>query len=263
MVLGGQEGGPPGTTRSFNQVWWLDFTKSSQGEFRDITSRFGNQKDIGFRRDGSCAYDTDSKSFYSWMGRADSKIPDGASRSAGVWRVNLAQLGDPAAALTWERLAKDNLKGISARRLIPNIWDAKNKRILVIGGRGGSTELDEFMDVWAIYPDVTGEACMTLDPYAPYAPTNPTATPPKPVVPTPEPPPVTAKACPQLTGVVPDAVVAAALADPTKVQGWGELQNPNLGPGPTNPYRANLGLQNPSAPYNPTFNSIMFKVGCP
>ena len=55
----------------------------------------------------------------------------------------------------------------------------------------------------------------------------------------------------------------AALADPGKVQGWGQLVNPGLPPGPNNPYRTRLGLQNPSSPYNPTFNSVVFKSGCP
>lgn len=260
MVMGGAEGGPPGTTKSFSQVWWLDFTKSASGEWKDITSRFANQKDFGARSQGACAYDPETKFYYSWMGRASSSIPQGASSSTGAWRVSLAQLADSAAPLTWERLAPDNQTGLRGRSLIPNVWDAKNKRMFVLAGRLG---LDELKDVWAIYPGVTGEACMTLDPYAPYAPANPTATPVVPVAATAEPPPVTPSACPQLTGVVPDPVIAAALADPSKVQGWGQLQNPALGPGPNNPYLSRLGLQNPSAPYNPTFNSVIFKSGCP
>ncbi len=259
LVLGGQEGGPTGT-KTFNEVWWLDFTKSAQGEWMNITERFANQDEMGYRREGACAYNPASKQFYSWMGRADSKVPEGASRSGGTWRVDLSQLGDPAAPLTWERLAPDNLAGIKGRRLIPNVYDWTNNRLFVIGGRNN---LDEYRDVWAIYPDVTGTACETLDPYAPYRPANPTATPVKPVVPTPEPLPVTPQACPGLTGIVPDPVIAAALADPTKVQGWGQLQNPGLQPGPNNPYRSRLGLQNPSAPYNPTYNSVVFKSGCP
>jgi hypothetical protein len=260
LVMGGAEGGPPGTTRTFSEVWWLDFTKSASGEWKNITTRFANQKDFGGRSQGACAYDAETKYYYSWMGRASASIPQGASSSSGAWRVNLAQLGDPAAPLNWERLAPDNQTGLRGRSLIPNVWDAKNKRMFVLAGRLG---LDEMKDVWAIYPGVTGDACATLDPYAPYAPINPTATPAKPVVPTPEPPPVTPSACPQLTSVVPAAVVAAALADPSKVLGWGDVLNPALAPGPNNPYLSRLGLQNPSAPYNPTFNSVIFKAGCP
>jgi hypothetical protein len=261
LVVGGAEGGPPNTgARTFNEVWWLDFSRRPSGEWRNITSRFSNQADFGGRRDNACAYDAATRTYYSWMGRASSSIPQGASNSGGAWRVNLAQLGDPAAPLTWERLAPDNLAGVRGRSLIPNVWDHKNKRMFVLGGRIG---LEEVQDVWAIYPDVTGEACETLDPYAPYRPANPTATPVVPQRPTIEPPPVSPSACPQLTGLVPDAVVAAALADPTKVQGWGLAANPNLVPGPNNPYRSRLGLQNPSAPYHPTYNSVIFKAGCP
>jgi hypothetical protein len=263
LVLGGRQGGPSNTGKHFDvELWLLDFSKDDMnGEWVDLTPRIANIKDFGLRADGACAYDPGTRKFYTWMGTADAKIPQGAGNSSGAWRLDVTDVVDPAKPLTWERLAPDNTKGILGRTQIPNVWDAKNKRMFVIGGKAS---LNEFNDVWAIYPDVTGDACLSLDPYAPYAPTNPTATPVRPPTATPEPlPPLTPMACPQLTGLVPDPVVAAAIADPAKVQGWGELWNPNLPVGPNNPYRTNLGLQNPSAPYNPTYNNIMFKAGCP
>ncbi len=62
---------------------------------------------------------------------------------------------------------------------------------------------------------------------------------------------------------VPPAVLAAALADPSKVAGYGLPANPNLPPGPNNPPRNCLSLVDPGKPYHPLFNSLIFKAGCP
>ncbi len=273
IVLGGQQGNPEGVpSTSYKEVWWLDFKSNANGTWSNVTGRFANMDAIGFRREGACAYDSASQHFYSWMGRADSKIPDGASHSTGAWRVSLAQLGDANASLTWERLAKDNTKGLSGRRLIPSIWDAANKRMLVVGGRVGN---DSLLDAWAIYPDVTGAACEALDPYAPFRPglATPTATrasgtaaptnTPGSGSGTPVPTPVTAKACPQLQGRVPDAVIADGLANPADVQGWGLPANSSLPVGPSNPPRSWLSLKDYGKAYHPVFNGPVYKAGCP
>lgn len=181
IVLGGREGGLVGNV-TYNEVWWLDFAGRPDGEWRDITARFDNQADFGPRRGGACAYDADSGYFYSWMGRASSSIPGGTSYSRGTWRVNLRGLATDE-PLHWEKLAGDRARGIQGRYLIPSAWDPKNKRLFVMGGRHG---LEEYSDVWAIYPDVTGASCDALDPYAPFrvgAPTD-TATPGGEVTPT-------------------------------------------------------------------------------
>ncbi len=279
LILGGKEGGPEGSvTATYNEVWWLDFSKSQSGEWKNITSRFANQKDFGGRREGACAYNPQTKMFYSWFGRASSSIPDGASRSSGLWRVDLSNLADAAAPLTWERLAKDknDLPG-GGRRLIPNVYDWKHNRVFVLGGRGGSDEITEFKEVWALYPDVTGDACAELDPYAPFASvptptppsTGPTATPGSGTaaptrVPTATPAgPVAASVCPNLDRIVPRAVIDAAVANPSSVQGYDQRCNPNLPMGPSNGKRGRLGLQNPGAPYHPIFNGVVYKCGCP
>ena len=278
VVLGGQEGAPeriPATT--YKEVWWLDFKKNAaNGEWVNITSRFDTMDSFGARREGGCAYDAASKSFYSWMGRTSGTYPDSSRRSTGVWRVNLAQLGDATAKLTWERLAKDNTKGIEGRRLFPSIWDAANKRILVVAGRGGSTELDAFRDAWAIYPDVKGADCENLDVFAPYRPNAgatattalPTNTPGGPTaeVPTVAPKPTvnnSPEICEAIKSRVPAAVINEAVTAPDKVAGYGQTCNPNLPVGANNPLRRYLGLRNPSSPYHPIFNSIQWKCGCP
>jgi hypothetical protein len=69
--------------------------------------------------------------------------------------------------------------------------------------------------------------------------------------------------CPGLDTMVPPAVVANALANPTGIQGWNTLCNPNLPPSPFNLLRTHLSLQSISKPYNPLFNSVIYKCGCP
>ncbi len=265
IVVGGQEGQPPGTgAQTYKEVWWLDFSRSASGEWSNITARFANMADYGARREGACAYNPATKTLYTWFGRGSSGIPDGASRTVGLWRVSLAQLADAAAPLTWERLAKDNMKGVGAggRRSIPNVYDWRNNRLFVLGGRGGSDEIDEFDEVWALYPDVTGEACANLDPYAPFGSGVPSPTPAPAPTATPV-PGLTAQACPNLDRVVPVAVINAALANPPAVLGWGQLCTPGLPESPTNTWRSRLTLQNRSAAYHPIFNGVVFKCGCP
>lgn len=268
IVVGGQEGGPKGVSATtYKEVWWLDFSESANGRWVNITGRFANMDDFGGRREGACAYNPDTKQLYHWFGRGSSSIPDGASRTTGLWRVDLSQLGDTAAPLTWERLAKDNTAGLAGRRAIPSVYDWRQNRLFVMGGRGGSEEISEFNEVWALYPEVTGEACANLDPYAPFRPGAPTPTgsPPVPTVepPTPTPVPATPSLCPGLDQVVPQAAINAAMANPASVNGWGQLCNPSLPAGPSNTLRSNLSLQTRNKPWHPLFNSLVFKCGCP
>jgi hypothetical protein len=272
FVLGGQQGGTVDTT-SYKEVWWLDFSSRDQGEWLEITSKFANMDDFGYRREGACGYNPQTKTFYSWMGRANSSIPDGASHSAGVWRTDLSNLGEVLAgngSLAWERLAKDNQPGLKGRRLIPSVYDWTNNRLLVIGGRNG---LDEYSDSWMIYPDVTGAACENLDPW-PDVPT-PTATdvPPPTRTPSADDTPVAATptlcpncgldTCDYVMSRVPAAAVNAAIANPNQVSGYGELCYPGVPPSPYNQPRSKLSLRNPSVPYHPLFNGLVWSCGCP
>lgn len=76
-------------------------------------------------------------------------------------------------------------------------------------------------------------------------------------------PPLTPQACPKLANRVPAVVVDAALADPSRVLGWGERCNAAVPFGPFNPRKSRLTLLNPGVPYHPTLNSVVFKCGCP
>ncbi len=68
--------------------------------------------------------------------------------------------------------------------------------------------------------------------------------------------------CPQLRNRVPAAVIAAALAQPSAIGGWGVPRNPALSPGPANPWRRWLSLRDLGKPFSPG-NPVLWKAGCP
>ncbi|MCC7019844.1 MAG: VWA domain-containing protein [Ardenticatenales bacterium] len=90
-----------------------------------------------------------------------------------------------------------------------------------------------------------------------------------PVTPTPPPtatpPPAGAQCVCRVTrNKVPQSVIDAALADPSKVYGWQYPLNPNV-PGPVlpnNPPRTCLDLQNRGLQYHPLFNNVIWRAGC-
>jgi Mg-chelatase subunit ChlD len=61
---------------------------------------------------------------------------------------------------------------------------------------------------------------------------------------------------------VPPAVIADAIANPERFNGWQQPLDPGKPPGPGNPPRACLSLQNPTVDYHPQFNSPIWRVGC-
>lgn len=90
-----------------------------------------------------------------------------------------------------------------------------------------------------------------------------TATPEPPPSPTPTRPSLSAEPCAFILPRVPAAVIADALANPERVLGWMQPQNPGIPPGPNNPPRTRLSLLNPGVPYHPLSNPVVYKVGCP
>lgn len=99
---------------------------------------------------------------------------------------------------------------------------------------------------------------------APTATPSPSPTPrPTFVPPTPSDPEKEPRACAFVEGRAPPAAIEAALANPERVSGWDDLLNPGLPPSPANPRKRWLSLRNPSVPYHPIHNPLIFKVGCP
>jgi len=68
--------------------------------------------------------------------------------------------------------------------------------------------------------------------------------------------------CPNLSSRVPAAAIAAAVANPAGVFGWGQRCYPSQPASPFNSYRRYLSLQNPGKPYDARFNSVVFTCGC-
>lgn len=94
---------------------------------------------------------------------------------------------------------------------------------------------------------------------------SPTFTPEIPIVtptPTPPPPAPDAKSCPRLDMRVPRAVIDAALANPARINGWGQRCWHHLKASPFNPLREYLDIVNPNKPYDPLYNPVIFKCGC-
>lgn len=89
-------------------------------------------------------------------------------------------------------------------------------------------------------------------PTATQAPTNPTPG-----------GPLTPRICDTLRSRVPQAVIANAVANAAQVQGFGQPCNVNIPPDPiSNPPRRHLSLLNPSVPWNPLFNDLVYQCGC-
>lgn len=91
-------------------------------------------------------------------------------------------------------------------------------------------------------------------------PTDPPTATPVPATATPEPPDMCI--CPGLVGRVPQAVIDAAVANPSGVGGYQQPRNPALPIGPFNPPRECLSLQNKNVPFHPLFNSLIFRASC-
>lgn len=62
---------------------------------------------------------------------------------------------------------------------------------------------------------------------------------------------------------VPQAVLDDAVANPTRISGYGQLVNPGAPASPLNPARHCLTLRDRGTPWHPLFNSLVFKAGCP
>jgi hypothetical protein len=75
--------------------------------------------------------------------------------------------------------------------------------------------------------------------------------------------PFVGQVAPQLPGRVPPAVLAAALANPSGVEGWQQPLDPGKPAGPYNPLRSCLTLRDIAKPWHDLFNPLIFRAGCP
>jgi hypothetical protein len=69
--------------------------------------------------------------------------------------------------------------------------------------------------------------------------------------------------CPRTVGLVPRVVVDRALADPSRVDGWGQRRNPGVPfDAVHNPCRTCLTIRNPGVPFHPVFNGLTWSASC-
>lgn len=144
----------------------------------------------------------------------------------------------------------------------------RDGRLIVVGGRGEDGEAMAATEILDLGPDGDAPAVATATETATATHTAvataevPTAGPP--AGPTAGPTPVSvAKVCPQLWGRVPEPVIAAALADPTRVMGYGLRVDPGKPLSATNPERTWLSLHSYGKAYERLSNGVEFKGGCP
>ena len=83
------------------------------------------------------------------------------------------------------------------------------------------------------------------------------------IVPTPEPPPEPETCvCERVRRQAPAGLIADALANPARYDGWGQRLDLGKPPGPLNPLRQCLNLRHPNLPFHPLWNAVVWKVGC-
>ncbi|MBK6768018.1 MAG: VWA domain-containing protein [Ardenticatenales bacterium] len=71
-----------------------------------------------------------------------------------------------------------------------------------------------------------------------------------------------ARICPATRSPVPPDVIAAALAHPERVSGWGLRCSTNQPASPANPLRQSLRLARPGMAYHPVANGVVWACGC-
>lgn len=121
-----------------------------------------------------------------------------------------------------------------------------------------------FVGTWQAPDEPT--ALPTTPPLTPTpTPTHVAPTPTPSPLPTDEPPPDgdPVEACDDLARAgVPAAAVAAALADPSRIAGHGQLCFPGQPPSPFNVRRRFLSLAVPGKPFHPVYNGLVLRCGC-
>ena len=69
-------------------------------------------------------------------------------------------------------------------------------------------------------------------------------------------------ACPQLTGIVPQETIDAAIANPSGIAGWDTLEKPAEAESATNRRKRSLTLKNIDIPFHPLTNGLIFEAVC-
>lgn len=196
-----------------------------------------------------------------------------ARRNAGGWRTWTVADGLPgdrflygldvdASGRAWAGLLAANDDSLGLLAVDDAGWRllTEAEGLLSSGGDGPVFDVLATRDGHVWIASLHGLQEFVPDPLVPWpTPAPATAVPP---TPTPLPPVVPSCTCPAARRALPGVVLADALANPAAYDGWGQPVNRNLPPGPSNPPRACLDIQNPGTPYHPTFNGPVWRGGC-
>jgi fibro-slime domain-containing protein len=106
-------------------------------------------------------------------------------------------------------------------------------------------------------------ATPTAEPSATPTATNTPTAPPSPTATATPVPTVAGCVCSIVRQRVPSVVIDDALANPGRYYGWRYRLDPGKPPGPSNPLRECLTLQNVGLDYHPLWNRPLWRVGCP
>lgn len=260
IAFGGTRAGSRGVT----DLWELPLADLTTASWRALSSS-GSAAALAFH---SAAYDADN----NWMvvhGGATSEFFLGAESTDR--RTRALDLGDPSGTPRWNDLGATSNPPERIGAVAGFIDTAAVTGVVMAAGRskynttpdGSSqnpTRNADLLVCEAAAPTTPPPVTTVPPPTTP--PPGVTPTTPTPVTPTP-PPAADAEACPNLDTKVPASVIGAALGSPDSVSGWGELCNPSLPPSIWNTQRHYLSLRNPGAPYNPLYNGVVYKCGCP
>ncbi len=221
----------------------------------------------------AAAYDTARNWMVVYGGMGQGFFSDRENALTDTWALDLSA--------TPPRWANLGLNTPGERVGAAMAYATNHQRVVLAGGRrqsagiGGQQSVSR--DVYYLDCGLSPVATPTTSP-PPITPSGTPGTPtlPPPITPsnTPGTPPATTpttappnlgRACPQLSAwrLVPDPVIADALANPTKYYGWQQPNNPAVPPGPYNPLRQYLSLATVAKPYHPLFNNVIWKAGCP
>jgi len=259
-------GGTGNISSGDNRLLQLDLTDAdvTKASFKSLAAT-GSPPQVFFH---GAAYDSVNKWMVSYGGVTRNFLKSNEAVNSDTWVLDLG-----ATSPAWRNLRPNGdpknrvgtVMGYSAKHSAVILALGRDKTKQTISATPPTPEPIESETVQrssyamvCVVPTAT-----TPRPTTPVTPGTPgTATRPTPVTPT-TPAPLPKEACAYLSGRVPPQAIADALANPSKVAGYGLLCNPNLAPSPYNVERSRLSLQSANKPYHPLYNGLVWSCGCP
>ena len=254
-------GGTRSGTQADPATWALDMTNAATANWTQVAS--GGPR-VAFH---TAAYDADNNWMVVHGGATGQFINQSEATNTRTHALELGAMG----GASWSDLGTQSSPTDRVGAVAAYAMGSSVKGVVMATGRRKQSSRDtqtaqnssEILVCGAATPTTPATTTTPVTPGTP-TPVTPTATGGTPVTPTatvgPKDP--EAESCDSITGKVPAAAIAQALADPDSVSGWKELCHPNLPASPFNTLRQHLDIRNPGAPFHPIYNSLVFRCGC-